>query len=82
MLMGLVSVAGAAERGSASYRISLDVIVAGGGESQSASFRQPENAIGAAVVSGVTSSASYAQHTGSIQPWVVPNAVTNWELFE
>ncbi len=58
-----------AETSSANYRIQIEAVTSGGGASSSASYLQPDSAVGQSVAMAWSASASYAQWTGVVQPW-------------
>ena len=55
-----------AERTSASFAISFDVIVAGGGADRSAAYEQKYSVIGQAIVSGSSTSSSFTEVSGFV----------------
>jgi len=71
----------AAGRISASYKIDIDGITSGGGAAQSASYKQKDAAIGESA-SGLSSSASYKNNGGNVQPWSpYLSEIPDWKFF-
>jgi len=78
----LWGIAGAVQRLSPGYAVSIDSMNAGGGISASASYRQADSAVGQESVCGLAVGASFQSHAGVIQPWVsVRAAADTWNLY-
>jgi len=59
----------AAVRSSTSYSITLDSTSCGGGASNSASYQEPDSAVGQESACGPATSASYIENAGIVQSW-------------
>ena len=68
----------AAVRSSASYAISLDSTSAGGGASASTSFQETDSSVGQESPCGFSSSASYGELAGVVQPWAQEWVTLGW----
>ena len=78
----LWGIAGAVQRLSPGYAVSIDSLNAGGGNSASTSYRQADSAVGQESVCGLAVGASFQSHAGVIQPWVsVSTAANTWNLY-
>ena len=79
----LWGVAGAVQRLSPGYAVSIDSLNAGGGNSASTSYRQADSAVGQESVCGLAVGVSFQNHAGVIQPWVsVHTAADTWNLYD
>ena len=79
----LWGIAGAVQRLSPGYAVSIDSLNAGGGNSASTSYRQADSAVGQESVCGLAVGASFQNHAGVIQPWVsVHTAADTWNLYD
>ena len=81
LLAGLVVAGGM----SANYRQAIEALTCGGGGSQSASYAQPDSAVGQGVTGGFSSGAQYHNHAGVVQPvpgGVIPeNRAREWQQY-